>query len=137
MGLINKVKSMATPPADMQAYIDQSLAQAAQGSGSMATLAAQQQAVMAQAQAHQAAAAGTLPPQPGNMDPIAGVDLTLYARIVKSIAPHGHDQSLLPGIAASQGIPEAAWTVAHNGWNSRIQSDPAVGRAFSDVYRSI
>lgn len=100
-------------------------------------LMAQQQAVVGQAMAHQAAAAGTLAPQAGGLDPIAGVDLGTYARIVKAIAPHNYDQSLLPGIAAQHGIDASSWQNAHDGWNARIQNDPAVARAFNDHYRSV
>ncbi len=71
----------------------------------------------------------------GGLDAIAGVSLEQYVQIVKALAPHGYDQSLLPGIAASHGIEESSWQQAHDGWNARIQSDPAVARAFSDIHR--
>lgn len=98
---------------------------------------AEQQAMMGQASAHQAAAAGALVSQPGGLEPIAGVDLGAYARIVKAIAPHNYDQSLLPGIAAEAGVDGEAWQAAHDGWNQRIQNDPAVARAFNDHYRAV
>lgn len=50
-------------------------------------LMAQQQAVMAQAMAHGRRSRNPAA-QPGGLDPIAGVDIALYARIVKAIAPH-------------------------------------------------
>jgi hypothetical protein len=100
-------------------------------------LMVQQQAAMSQARDHQAAAAGTLSPQPGGLDAIAGVELGVYAQIVKAIAPHNYDQSLLPGIAADAGVDADAWRQAHAGWNERIQNDPAVARAFNDHYRAV
>jgi hypothetical protein len=94
-------------------------------------------AVMGQASSHQAAAAGSLASRPGGLEPIAGVDLGAYARIVKAIAPHNYDQALLPGIAAEAGVDADAWQLAHDGWNQRIQNDPAVARAFNDHYRAV
>jgi hypothetical protein len=123
-GMIDQAQQMAASAQAMQV--------AMQGEGM-----AQQQAVMAQAVAHQQAAAGTLAPQAGGLDAIAGVGLQQYAVIVKSIAAQNYDQSLLPGIAAGQGIDGASWQQAHDGWNARIQNDPAVAKAFSDVYRAI
>lgn len=90
-----------------------------------------------QAALHQQAASGQLQPQPGGLDPIAGVSLQQYAIIVKAIAPLNYDQSALPGIAASHGVDGASWQAAHDGWNARIQGDPAVARAFSDIYRGV
>jgi hypothetical protein len=73
----------------------------------------------------------------GVAEPIAGVGLEQYARIVKAIAPLNYDQTLLPGIAASHGIDSASWQQAHDGWNARIQGDPNVAKAFSDVYHTV
>jgi hypothetical protein len=136
VGLFKQMKDMK----DMVAAAPDMIAQAQQmgqsAQGMQANLMAQQQAVMGQAVAHQQAAAGNLAAQAGNLEPIAGVDLATYAKVVKAIAPLGYDQSLLPGIAASHGIGGADWQTAHDGWNARIQGDPAVARAFSDAYRS-
>jgi len=55
---------------------------------------------------------------------------------VKAIAPLNYDQSALPGIAASHGVDSASWQQAHDGWNARIQGEPAVAKAFSDIYRT-
>jgi hypothetical protein len=136
MGLFKQMKDAKKAVEAMPEMVQQAQQMGASAQQITAQGMAQQQAVMQQAMAHQAAAAGQLAPQPGGLDPIAGVDLTTYARIVKSIAPHGYDQSLLPGIAASQGIGGASWQQAHDGWNQRIQADPAVARAFNDAYRS-
>ena len=55
---------------------------------------------------------------------------------MKAIAPLNYDQSLLPGIAASNGVDAASWTQAHDGWNARIKSDPGVASAFSAAYQA-
>jgi len=130
MGLFKQMKEMKNLVAAAPGMIDQAQ--------QMANSAQQMQAAQyQQAAAHQAAAAGTLGPQAGGLDPIANVSLQQYAVIVKAIAPLNYDQSALPGIAASHGIDGASWQQAHDGWNARIQGDPAVARAFSDIYRGV
>ena len=137
MGLFKQMKDMKDTVAAAPGMIEQAQQMGANAQMMQAQMMAQQQAVMAQAQAHQQAAAGNLAPQAGGLDPIAGVSLQQYAVIVKAIAPLNYDQSALPGIAASHGIDGASWQQAHDGWNARIQGDPAVARAFSDVYRGV
>jgi hypothetical protein len=137
MGLFKQMKDMKDAVKAAPALVDQAQQMAASAQQYQAQAMSQQQSVMGQAVAHQMAASGQLQPQTGGLDPIAGVDLHRYAAIVRAIAPHGYDQSLLPGIAASHGIAAHDWQQAHDGWNARIQSDPAVARAFSDAYRSI
>jgi hypothetical protein len=130
MGLFKQTKQTKDVVQAAPGMVDQAQQMAAQAM-------AQQQAAYQQAAAHQQAAAGSLQAQPGGLDAIAGVSLQQYAVIVKAIAPLNYDQSALPGIAATHGIDGASWQQAHDGWNSRIQSDPAVARAFSDIYRSV
>jgi hypothetical protein len=137
MGLFKQMKDMKDAVKAAPGLVDQAQQMAATAQQFQTQAMAQQQSVMGQAVAHQMAASGQLQPQAGGLDAIAGVDINLYATIVKAIAPLGYDQSLLPGIAASHGVPADAWQAAHDGWNGRIQNDPAVARAFSDVYRSI
>lgn len=137
MGLFRQMKDMKDAVKAAPALVDQAQQMAAAAQQYQAQAMAQQQAVMGDAVAHQMAASGRLQAQPGGLDAIAGVGLPLYATIVKAIAPHGYDQSLLPGIAASHGIRADDWQRAHDGWNDRIQRDPGVARAFSDTYRSI
>ena len=134
MGLFKQMKEMKDMVHAAPGMIDQAQQMSANAQG-MAV--AQQQAAYQQAAAAQAAAAGTLQPQPGGLDAIAGVSLQQYAVIVKAIAPLNYDQSALPGIAASHGIDSGTWQQAHDGWNARIQGDPAVARAFSDIYRGV
>jgi hypothetical protein len=95
----------------------------------------------ANAQANQAAylktstpAAPVAAPQPGNLDPIAGVDLALYATVAKGLAQFGYDQSKAAGIAALHGVDAASWKSASDGWGARIQSDPAVASQFNHLY---
>ncbi|MCY7300441.1 MAG: hypothetical protein LH616_14675 [Ilumatobacteraceae bacterium] len=134
MGLFKQMKEMKDMVHAAPGMIDQANQMSA---NAQAMAAAQQQAGYQQAAAAQAAADGTLQPQPGALDAIAGVSLQQYAVIVKAIAPLNYDQSALPGIAASHGIDSISWQQAHDGWNARIQGDPAVARAFSDIYRGV
>ncbi len=135
MGLFKQVKDMKNVIAAAPGLIDQANQMGDNAQAMQAQGLAQQQALMGRISDHQAAAAGNLAPQSGGLDPIAGVGLETYVEIVKAIAPLGYDQSLLPGIAASHGIGGSSWQQAHDGWNARIQSDPAVARAFSDIHR--
>ena len=126
MGMFKQIKSMKDMVAAAPGLMDQAQQINANAQIMQSQAAAQQQAV-----AHPPAA------QSGALDPIAGVSLQQYAVIVKAIAPLNYDQSALPGIAASHGIDGSSWQQAHDGWNARIQGDPAVARAFSDIYRGV
>lgn len=133
MGLFKQMKDMKDMVAAAPGLIDQSQEMAANAQVMQQQMMAQQQAAMQQAMGQQGAAVA---PQPGGLDPIAGVDLQKYAKIVKGIAPLNYDQSLLPGIAAANGVDAASWTQAHDGWNARIKSDPGVAAAFSAAYQA-
>ncbi|HEY4224523.1 MAG TPA: hypothetical protein VGM70_01770 [Pseudolysinimonas sp.] len=73
-------------------------------------------------------------PQAGNLDPIAGVSLELYAQIAKELATVGYDQSKAAGIAATHGVSAANWTLAEKGWGDRIRADHGVGVKFNALY---
>ena len=136
MGLFKQMKDMKDVVAAAPGMVEQSQQMAANAQAMQAQMMAQQQAAMAQAAAAQQAA-GANAAASGSLEPIAGVGLELYAQIVKAIAPLGYDQSALPGIAASRGVDGASWQQAHDGWNARIQGEPAVAKAFSDVYARV
>jgi hypothetical protein len=85
----------------------------------------------------QAAQAMGAEPVPGNLDPIAGVDLERYARISKGIAAYGYDAAKLPAVAASFGVDAASWDAAAAGWAARIQADRGVGRRFNEIYTAV
>ena len=133
MGLFKQMKDMKDLVHAAPGLIDQSQEMAANAQVMQQQMMAQQQAAMQQAMGQQGTAVA---PQPGGLDPIAGVDLQKYAKIVKGISTLNYDQSLLPGIAASNGVDGASWTQAHDGWNARIKSDPGVASAFSAAYQA-
>ncbi|MDO8390105.1 MAG: hypothetical protein Q7V57_06425 [Actinomycetota bacterium] len=136
MGLFKQVKDMKDMVAAAPVMVEQSQQMAANAQVMQAQMMAQQQAAMAQtAAAQQAGTAGAA--VSGSLDPIAGVSLELYAQIVKAIAPLNYDQSTLPGIAASRGVDSTSWQQAHDGWNARIQGEPPVAKAFSDIYARV
>lgn len=132
MGIFKQMKDLKDMVAAAPDMVDQAQKMAAQAQ-QMAQQMSTENAAVAQATASQAGAAQSAS-QTGALEPIAGVDLSLYATIVKAIAPLGYDQSKLPEIAQTHGIDASSWQLAHDGWNARIQADPAVARAFSDVY---
>ncbi len=115
---------------------------------------AQQLGAQAQqmAAAHQAAARAQLGQVQGQMgqfggpptgfaptgpdfDPVAGVTLEQYAAVSKGVAAYNYDQSKLVDIAAGLGISAQSWADASQGWNSRVQSNPAVAQRFNQLYR--
>jgi hypothetical protein len=71
------------------------------------------------------------------MEPIAGVSLELYARIVQSIAMVNHDLSMLEPMAALHGVSRESWAEARRGWNLRIGAEPAVNQVFLVLYHSM
>lgn len=85
----------------------------------------------------QAVHAMTAQPAPGNLEPIAGVDLDRYARIVKGIAAYQYDEAKLPVVAGMFGVDPAAWAEAQAGWGGRIQADRGVGRRFNEIYATV
>lgn len=99
-------------------------------------LAAQSEQYRTQMDA-QAMHAMTAQPAPGNLDPIAGVDLDRYARIVKGIAAYQYDETKLPVVAGLFGIDAAAWAEAQAGWGARIRVDRGVGRRFNEIYATV
>lgn len=95
--------------------------------------AAAQAAAQAQAQA-QAMSATAAPAAGGDLEPIAGVSLELYAEISKGLAAYNYDQSKGADVAAAKGVTATSWEQAMAGWNDRIKADPAVARQFNKLY---
>ena len=140
MGMMKRMKDMK----DMVHAAPDMIAQAQQlGAQAQQMAAAQQAAAQAQyAQAQQMGQFGGLPgTQPGvaptgaDFDPIAGVSLEEFAAVSKGVAAYNYDGSKLPEVAASRGIAAANWDEASRGWNSRMQTNPAVTQRFNQLYR--
>lgn len=85
----------------------------------------------------QAAMTLSAEPAPGNLEPIAGVDLHKYAQIVKGLGAYGYDQSKLTLVAASFGVGAQDWEQAQAGWGARIQADRGLGRRFNEIYQAV
>jgi len=95
--------------------------------------AAQAQAAQYQAQPGMAPTPDAAP-QPGNLEPIAGVTLEIYALISKDMASVGYDQARGAEVAARHGVSSADWGLAQKGWGDRIRADRGVGIAFNKLY---
>lgn len=96
---------------------------------------ANQLAANAQAQVQAAAQAQTAAePSAAVLAAIGGVDLAAYVQVSKGIAAYAYDATKLPLVAASYGISAENWALAQDGWAARIQSDPAVGATFNQLY---
>jgi hypothetical protein len=129
MGFIKQMKDMKSMVHDAP---DQIAMAQEMGANAKAMAATQQ----AQAAAQMAAVTNATAPEATGADlaPIANVSLELYAQISKSLAAANYDQSQAPSLAADRGISGDDWAAAVAGWNARMQSNPAVGKAFSSLY---
>jgi hypothetical protein len=140
VGMLKRMKDMKEMVNAAPGMIEQ-----AQQLGAQAQQMAAAQQAAAQAQMGQAQGLGQfggLPAtQPGlaptgpDFDPIAGVSLEEFAAVSKGSAAFNYDQTKLPEIAASRGIPAFNWDEATKGWNGRIQANPAVAQRYNQLYR--
>ena len=131
MGMFKQMKDMKNVVNAAPDMINQ-----AQQMGAQAQEMAQAQqaaAVQAQQQAQANAAAAA---QAGGSDfePVGGVSIEQYAEVSKELAGVGYDQSKAVEIAASKGIDADIWQQAVDGWNARMQTNPAVGQRFNALY---
>jgi hypothetical protein len=136
MGMLKRMKDMrdmvnAAP--GMVAQAQETAAQAQQMAAAQQA-AAQAQLAQFQAQAGYGAAAGTAAGAP-DLAPVAGVTLEQFAAVSKGIAAYNYDGSRLPEVAQQQGIDPGSWESASQGWNARIQANPAVAQRFNELYR--
>jgi hypothetical protein len=121
------MKDMVNAAPGMVAQAQELGAQAQQmAAARQAALAAQQQAAYGTPAAMAAGA---------DFTPIADVTLEQFTAVSKGVAAFGYDQARLPEIAATHGIPAAAWATASAGWNDRIKASPAVAQRFNQLYR--
>ena len=130
MGLFKQMKDLKQTVEAAPGMIDQAMVlkgQAEQMAQAQQAAAAQQMAAMAPP------AAAPAPVAAGDMEPIAGVSIELYAEISKGLAEHGYDQSKATMVAASHGVDAASWEQAMAGWNGRM-SNPAVAQRFNALY---
>jgi hypothetical protein len=140
VGMLKRMKDMKEMVNAAPGMIEQ-----AQQLGAQAQQMAAAQQAAAQAQMGQAQGLGQfggLPAtQPGlaptgpDFDPVAGVSLEEFAAVSKGSAAFNYDQTKLPEIAASRGIPAFNWDEATKGWNGRIQANPAVAQRYNQLYR--
>jgi hypothetical protein len=128
VGIFKQMKDMKATAA-APGMIDQANLLSEQSSQLATTRhAAGQQAT---AQAREAAAA---PAEGPDFEPIAGVSLDLYAEISKALAAYNDNQSQAADVAASKGVAASDWSVAVDGWNARMLSNPSVGQRFNVLY---
>jgi hypothetical protein len=126
VGLLKQMKDMRNVVAEAPAMVAQAqqLAAAAQAS------AAYQPAV------YSAPAPGIGPDDP-RLAPIAGVDITLYARLSKVAATERLDEAGLRLRAVAHGISAAAWDEAAAGWPARMKGDTALAVHFGTIYTQV
>lgn len=131
MGLFKQMK-------DMKNVVEQApdmISQAQQMGAQAQEMAAAQQAAAQQAMAQQQAATTAAAEAGGpDFEPVAGVSIEQYAEVSKGVADAGGDQSKAVEIAAAKGISADNWQAAIDGWNQRMQTNPAVGQRFNQLY---
>jgi hypothetical protein len=71
---------------------------------------------------------------PPRFDPIAGVDLEMYARITAVLLRRDVKRADVGAAVYALGIDAEAWQAACVGWSARIASDEAVRSAYADEY---
>lgn len=124
MGLFKQMKDMKATVAAAPEMI----AQAQQLGVNAQAMAAHQQAATAASTAPQPPATGT------DFSPIAGVTIEKYAEISRGLAAVNYDQTRALEVAAAHGVSAADWAIAVEGWNGRMQTNPAVGQHFNALY---
>jgi hypothetical protein len=129
MGLFKQIKDMKQVVAAAPDMVEQ--AQEMQKNAQQ--MAAAQQAQTQQAAAAQQAAIAGAATGP-DFEPIAGVSIELYAEISKGLAAVNYDQTQAPALAAAKGVTPENWAAAVEGWNARMQTNPAVGQRFNQLY---
>jgi hypothetical protein len=75
-------------------------------------------------------------PKPGNLEPIAGVTLETYTKIIKSLGANAGDESAQVMAAQANGVNAGDWSTAKEGWGARIKDDRAIGSRFNTLYTS-
>ena len=98
-----------------------------------ANATAMQQAAAVNA-ANQATQGGTINVEGPDFEPIGPVSLEVFAEVSKGLAAYNYDQTKAPEIAATKGISGEDWQKGMDGWNERMQRNPAVGQRFNALY---
>ena len=145
MGIFKQIKDMKDMVNAAPGMVEQAQQMGAQAQQMAAAQRAAAQAQMGQMGQFGAAAAGGFGQQNGfgqpapagpDFEPIDGVSLEQFAAVGKAVAAYNYDGTRLPEIAASKGIPAAAWESAARGWNERMLANPAVAQRYNQLYRA-
>jgi hypothetical protein len=130
MGLFKSMKDMKDMVAAAPGLVESAQKLRAQGEAQAAAM--QQLGAQGYVDGINAATHGE--PSAEALEPIAGVDLETYTKVVKGIAAFGYDAERLPEVAAGLGIAGSDWATAQAGWGERIQADRALGSRFNALY---
>jgi hypothetical protein len=137
VGFFKQMKDMKDLVNAAPGLVEQAQQMGAQAQQMAAAQHAAAQARMAQYGAGQPGAFGQQAAPAGpDFEPIEGVTLEQFAAVGKGVAAYNYDGSRLPEIAASKGIPAAAWETASRGWNDRMLANPAVAQRYNQLYRA-
>ncbi|GAA2626529.1 hypothetical protein GCM10010399_67550 [Dactylosporangium fulvum] len=138
MGLFKQMKDLKNVVAQAPGMV----AQAQQTSAAAQAYAAQQQAAYGAtgytaANAFGAPVATGITPDDPRLAPIAGVDLTMYARISKAASQEGLDVNGLLLKAQSFGVSAEAWQEAAAGWPVRMRGDTQLAVHYGNIFGQV
>jgi hypothetical protein len=143
MGLFKQMKDLRNVAAQAPGMV----AQAQQTSAAAQAYAAQAQAAQSfygqSMQGYSAANAFGAPvntgitPDDPRLAPIAGVDLTMYARISKAASQEGLNADQLVLKAQTFGISAEAWNEAATGWPVRMRGDTQLAVHYGNLFGQV
>jgi hypothetical protein len=133
MGFLKQMKDLKQTVEAAPGMVDQAMQLKAQAEQMQAAQQGAAQQAMQQAAAAAAPVAPAAPAAAGDLEPIAGVSIELYAEISRGLADHNYDQSKAVEVAASKGVSPSDWQTAMDGWNARM-TNQAVAQRFNALY---
>ena len=138
VGLLKQMKDMRATLAEAPAMVAQAqeLAAAAQANAQAAQSYAYPTAAGYGSAVGSGAGAGIGLDDP-RLVPIAGVDITLYARLSKVAATERLDEAGLRLRAVAYGVTATAWDEATAGWQARMKGDTALAVHFGAIYTQV
>ncbi|GAA3289703.1 hypothetical protein Dvina_37065 [Dactylosporangium vinaceum] len=136
MGLFKQFKDMR----NVVAAAPDMIAQAQQTSAAAQAYAAQAQASYGMPAGYgfaPGAPAGGIAAGDPRLAPIAGVDLTMYARISKAASQEGLNADGLVLKAQSYGVSAQAWQEAATGWPARMRGDMQLAVHYGNLFGQV
>jgi hypothetical protein len=133
MGLFKQMKDLRNVAAQAPGMV----AQAQQTSAAAQAQAAYGMQGYSAANAFGAPVNTGITPDDPRLAPIAGVDLTMYARISKAASQEGLNADQLVLKAQTFGISAEAWNEAATGWPARMRGDTQLAVHYGNLFGQV